>query len=194
MTDEPNTQSDLWLRIRRDFQSGDAAAVVAERYGVSERSVQRHAAAGGWRRQDQRRDPGRDPARERLVRRGVVPDFSLPPGGDTELEKARLAHEKDLFTLLVDPQPAELRRYAFKQACEAAAMRRPAEAASWMRLVVLSQRTGRTLEQEAGPFRDTDHILAAFLEATKAMEAVDALVAATAKGASGVSGRQDDAS
>lgn len=188
MTDEPNTQSDLWRLVRRDFQSGDAAAVVAERYGVSERSVQRHAAAGGWRRQDQRRDP----ARERLVRRGVVPDFSLPPG-DTELEKARLAHEKDLFTLLVDPQPAELRRYAFKQACEAAAMRRPAEAASWMRLVVLSQRTGRTLEQEAGPFRDTDHILAAFLEATKAVEAVDALVAATAERASGVSRPQEDA-
>jgi hypothetical protein len=37
---------------RDDFTSGVSAPVVAERYGISERSVRRRAALEGWRRGD----------------------------------------------------------------------------------------------------------------------------------------------
>jgi hypothetical protein len=95
-----------------------------------------------------------------------------------ELAAMVTANENDLFDLLVDPAPVELRRYAFKQACEAAALRRPAEAVAWMRLVQLAQRTGAGLDDESQPFREADHIRAAFLNDLAGLTASDRIRAA----------------
>ena len=159
MTDEPNTETDLWVHVRRDYQAGQPAALVAERYRISVRSLRRRAATEGWRRCDRDIGPMADmPAwtRDGQDRRAALEDRP-------ELSAALTANEDDLFSLLVDPFPAELRRYAFKQACEAAALRRPTEAVSWMRLVQLVQRTGSGLDDESQPFREADYIRAAFL-------------------------------
>ncbi|WP_299176397.1 hypothetical protein [uncultured Brevundimonas sp.] len=43
MTDEPNTETDLWVHVRRDYQAGQPAALVAERYRISVRSLRRRA-------------------------------------------------------------------------------------------------------------------------------------------------------
>ena len=47
---ERRAADELWRRARQDYLGGAAAAVVAERYGFSERTLQRRAAAEGWRR------------------------------------------------------------------------------------------------------------------------------------------------
>ena len=48
MTDAQNTETDLWVHVRRDYQSGQPAALVAERHRISVRSLRRRAAAEGW--------------------------------------------------------------------------------------------------------------------------------------------------
>jgi len=48
----PNTRrsSEIWAAVRADYEAGASAAVVAERYGIPLRTVQRHAMAEDWRR------------------------------------------------------------------------------------------------------------------------------------------------
>lgn len=174
MTDAQNTETDLWVYVRRDYQSGQPAALVAERYRISVRGLRRRAAAEGWRRCD--RDIGPMADMPAWTRDGQDRQAALQ--ARPELAAMVTANENDLFDLLVDPAPAELRRYAFKQACEAAALRRPAEAVAWMRLVQLAQRTGAGLDDESQPFREADHIRAAFLNDLAGLTASDRIRAA----------------
>lgn len=136
MTQEPENPNpappspDLWARARGDYLSGISAPVVAERYGLSERTLRRRAASEGWRRTD----------------RTVIGTEDTPPWNQgclsreeaierfPELAEVEQARTNDLFELLFDPDPAHLRRFAFRHAAEAAALSRPAEAVVWMRL------------------------------------------------------------
>jgi hypothetical protein len=174
MTDAQNTETDLWVHVRRDYQAGEPAALVAERYRISVRSLRRRAAAAGWRRCD--RDIGPMADMPAWTRDGQDRQAALQ--ARPELAAMVTANENDLFDLLVDPAPVELRRYAFNQACEAAALRRPAEAVAWMRLVQLAQRTGAGLDDESQPFREADHIRAAFLNDLAGLTASDRIRAA----------------
>lgn len=77
----------------------------------------------------------------------------------------------DRFNLLVQPDQKSLRRFAFEQAAEAAALSRPAESLVWMRLVQALERTGDRIEREAPGFRDPDYIRAAFFREEAASRA-----------------------
>lgn len=80
-----------------------------------------------------------------------------------ELAEVDEAVSNDRFYLLFDPDPKDLRRYAFRHAAECAALGRPAEAVVWMRLVQMLDRTGEQLDREARPFREQDYLRAAYL-------------------------------
>lgn len=157
--ENPTPPADLWTRARADFLAGESAPVVAERYGLSLRSLRRRAAAEGWRRADR-----------------MAPEFDDPPPWNTgaltredaieifpELAEVEQASCHDQFLLLVDPDQRHLRRFAFRKAAESAALSRPAEAVVWMRLVQSLERTGDRIESEGRPFRDQDYLRASFL-------------------------------
>ena len=173
MTDEPETPAPpvgLWAAARADYMAGCSAPVVAERYGLSERTVRRHAAEQGWRRTDaplpdfRRSGPASPPSlsREEMIER--CPELAV-------VEQAAF---DDRFGLLINPDQKKLRRYAFKQAAEAAAAARPAEAVLWMRLVQTLERTGDRIDSEAAPFREQDHIRAAWLREADRLPAASA--------------------
>lgn len=157
--DNPAPPADRWTRAREDYLAGHSAPVVAERYGLSLRSLRRRAATEGWRRADR-----------------MVPEFDEPPAWNTgsltrdeaieifpELAEVEQAVSHDRFYLLIDPDQKHLRRFAFRQAAEAAALSRPAEAVVWMRLVQSLERTGDRIEREGRPFREQDYLRASFL-------------------------------
>jgi len=149
--------SDLWTLARQDYLSGVSALIVAERYGVSERTLRRRAAAEGWRRADgsaEPRDGPRSRSRGFFSRQGTIEQVP-------ELADVEQAAFTDRFNLLVNPDQKSLRRFAFEQAAEAAALSRPAESLVWMRLVQSLERTGDRIEWEAPGFRDQDLIRAA---------------------------------
>ena len=162
--ENPAPPADLWTRARADYLAGHSAPVVAERYGLSERTVRRRAAVEAWRRADAP-PPCGDPtefwprgprSREKLI--------DQCPGLE-EVEQVTFAAR---FNLLIDPDQKALRRFAFKQAAEAAAMSRPAEAVLWMRLVQTLERTGDRIEREAGRFQEQDFMRAAWLQESDA--------------------------
>jgi hypothetical protein len=175
MTDDPNTphtprpDPDIWTRAREDYLSGDSAPVVAERYGLSERTLRRRAAAEGWRRTDRTAiviDDTPPWNRGCLTREDAIERFP-------ELADVEQALTNDRFDLLFDPEPAHLRRFAFRQAAEAAALSRPAEAVVWMRLVQSLERTGDRIQIERRPFREQDYLRASFLSRIQADTAPD---------------------
>ncbi|MDP3403955.1 MAG: hypothetical protein Q8S03_04635 [Brevundimonas sp.] len=155
----PRPTAELWAMARADFTSGVSAAVVAERYGISLRSVRRRAALEGWRRGDFM--PGT---------LGPPPPWMRSPETRTEavaddpaLEEVDEAESTARFALLFNPEPRALRRFAFRRAAESAAVDRPQEATAWMRLVQLAHRCGDRVERDGQPFRDIDYIRAAYL-------------------------------
>ncbi len=151
--------SDLWSRAREDYLSGVSAPVVAERYGVSQRTLRRRAAAEGWRRTD-RTTIGMEEtppwSQGCLTRDEAVERFP-------ELAEVEHARTDEVFDLLFDPEPAHLRRFAFRQAAEAAALARPAEAVVWMRLFQALERSGETVDRDARPFRRQDYLRASYI-------------------------------
>ena len=157
--ENPAPPADPWTRARADYLAGQSAPVVAERYGLSLRSLRRRAATEGWRRADQ-----------------LAPEFNEPPPWNTgsltreeaieifpELADVEQAACHDRFYLLIDPDQRHLRRFAFRRAAEAAALSRPAEAVVWMRLVQSLERTGDRIESEGRPFREQDYLRASYL-------------------------------
>lgn len=151
--------AETWTRARVDYLAGYSAPVVAERHGLSERTVRRRAAAEGWRRTDRTAIEIDDTPpwnRGCLSREDAIERFP-------ELAEVEQARSNDAFDLLFDPDPAHLRRFAFRQAAEAAALSRPAEAVVWMRLVQSLERTGETIEREGRPFRQQDYLRASYL-------------------------------
>lgn len=162
MTADPEKSAppaDLWTRARDDYLDGVSAPVVAERYGLSERTLRRRAAAEGWRRTD-RPTVGLDQPppwnRGSLSREEAIEAFP-------ELAEVEQAISNDRFLLLFDPDQKHLRRFAFRRAAEAAALSRPAEAVVWMRLVQSLERTGERIDVEARPFLEQDYFRAAYL-------------------------------
>lgn len=155
----PRTTTESWALARRDFLAGDTAPVVAERYGFSERTLRRRAAVEGWRRRDIEPEP-----------LAVPPTWLRPPLSreeaierDPELGEVQDAEGSDRFFLLFDSTPKDLRRFAFRQASEAAAIDKPQQAAAWMRLIALVDRCGDRVEEESRAFRDIDYLRAAYL-------------------------------
>ena len=155
--ENPAPPVDLWTAARADYLAGHSAPVVAERYGLSERTVRRRAADEGWRRADRPPPDERDFfGRGSLSRAEMIERFP-------ELAEVEAAEFSERFNLLIEPDQTSLRRFAFKQAAEAAAMSRPAEALVWMRLAQTLERAGDRIDREAGRFREQDHIRAAYL-------------------------------
>lgn len=157
--ENPAPPADLWTRARDDYLNGASAPVVAERYGLTLRTVRRRAAVEGWRRADGAVPPFDDPPpwnRGALSREDAIEVFP-------ELAEVEQAVTHDRFLLLFDPDQKYLRRFAFRRAAEAAALSRPAEAVVWMRLVQSLERTGERIDAEARPFREQNYLRASFL-------------------------------
>lgn len=156
LTSEPRPRTEVWAAIRADYLAGDSAAVVAERHGLSERSIHRRAAAEGWRRMD-------------LPPAGPPPVWSRPVPKETlianhpELGDIDVAHAQDTFELLFDPDPQKLRRFAFHKAAEQAAMNAPQQALIWLRLTQVLDRCGDRISRDEDVFQPVDHLRAAFL-------------------------------
>lgn len=159
----PRLTPEAWAHARADFSSGVGAAVIAERYGTTERSIRRRAAIEGWRRADFMPGP-----------LGEVPPWMAE--GRTREEE--IAHDPALadvdaaesfsrFGLLFNPSGGDLRRFAFRQAAENAAVDRPQQALSWMRLVQMVGACHGQLESDSSAFRAIDHLRAAYLNRMK---------------------------
>ncbi|ADK99436.1 hypothetical protein [Brevundimonas subvibrioides] len=158
-THTPRPTAETWALIRDDYRSGITAPVLAERYGVPERTLRRRAALEGWRRAD-----------------APTPSLATPPAWlrppvsreealarDPDLAEVDAAEGGDRIGLLFDPDPRHLRLFAFRQASEAAAMDRPVQAVSWMRLAQIVDRCGDRIEADGRPLREVDHLRAAYL-------------------------------
>jgi hypothetical protein len=150
---------EVWAAVRADYLAGISAPVVAERYGVSERSVRRRAAAEGWRREDLE-----------TVALDSPPPWSFRPhekaevlDQNPELQEVTAARESEQFFLLFNPEPGNLRQFAFRRAAEAAATDAPQQAVVWMRLAQLVDRCGDRIAREARHFSDLDMLRAAYL-------------------------------
>lgn len=156
----PRPTAETWEQIRLEFVSGVSAPVLAERHGVTERSIRRRAALEGWRRSD-------------FVPLGLAPPPPWMRGtpsreeaieADPALEEVGEAEATARFGLLFNPDPKTLRSYAFRRASESAAVDRPQEAMVWMRLAQLTDRCAHRIEWDGQPFRDLDYIRAAYLQ------------------------------
>lgn len=150
---------EIWAAARADYLSGISAPVVAERYGLSERNLRRRASAEGWRREDL--EP---------VTLDPPPAWDCPPRDkddilqeNPELQEVTAARETAQFYLLFNPEPHDLRRFAFRRAAEAAATDAPQQAVVWMRLAQLVDRCGDRIDREARRFNDVDMLRAAYL-------------------------------
>ncbi len=156
---KPRLTPKAWACAREDFIAGISCAVIAERYGVTERSVRRRAAIEGWERPD-----------FLPSRLGPPPPWMTGPRSkdeemeiDPALEEVDEAESTSRFGLLFNPKPRNLRRFAFRQAAENAAVDRPQQAVAWMRLCQLVDRCGDGLDSDAAAFRDVDYVRAAYL-------------------------------
>jgi hypothetical protein len=155
-------EAEVWRRARQDYLGGDSAPVVAERYGLTERSVRRHAAAEGWRRADV------EPASLTLdAPWGVRPPRSRGQIIEENPEYAEIdaARQHDRFNLLFSPDPDSLKGFAFRRACEAASMERPAEAAAWLRVQRLMDQCRDIPDPYTCAFKPDEHLRAALLRA-----------------------------
>lgn len=117
---ERSPEAEAWRRARQDYLGGDSAPVVAERYRLSERTVRRRASIEGWRKADVTPPPLDDapPWGVRLHRDQI--DII---GEHPEYEEIAAARHHDTYNLLFSPEPDDLKGFAFRRACEAAAMR-----------------------------------------------------------------------
>ncbi len=155
----PRLSPETWACVRADFLSGVSAAVLAERYGATVRNIRRRAAVEGWRRADFA--PGRlSPP---------PPWMAGTPSKDAEIDLDPVLEEVDeaesvaRFGLLFNPTAGSLRRFAFRQASENAAVDRPQQALAWMRLVHLVERSSERIDGDALAFRQIDYVRAAYL-------------------------------
>ena len=160
--------AELWRRARQDYLGGDTARVVAERYGFSERTLQRRAAAEGWRRADVAAAP---PWPE--VTLDQPPSWAFKPPrsramvieDQPEYAELAAARDNDVLELLFAPGESGMRRYAFKRAAEAAILNKPAEASAWLRVQHLVERLREVEDLSNMAFPPADHMRAAILRA-----------------------------
>ena len=155
MTRDPENPAppvDPWARTRADYLAGMSAPVLAERYGLSERTIRRRAAEEGWRRSD-----GPSSLRRMPISRDEAVEMY------PELESVDAAAAEDRLELLLQPQPQRFRRYAFLQAAEAAAVGQPLQATLWMRLVRQLDQSHDAFDCAPPPFSQADYMRAGFL-------------------------------
>jgi hypothetical protein len=149
------TPAEIWQVARADYLAGDPAPMVAERYGLSLRSLRRRASIEGWRRAD-------------LDRSDVV---DLPIWGSglskselielyPELGEGEAVRSEETFKLLFDPTPQEFRQFAFRRAAELAATDSPRRALDWMRLVQALEKAGDRIDRDATVFDPADQLRA----------------------------------
>ena len=155
----PRLTVEAWAHAREDFVAGISVALIAERYGTTDRSVRRRAAIEGWRRPDFL--PGRVAPPPPWMAGPRTKDEEMEV--DPALEEVDAAEATSRFGLLFNPHPRTLRRFAFRQAAENAAVDRPQQAVAWMRLCQLVDRCGDGLDSDAAAFRDVDYVRAAYL-------------------------------
>lgn len=155
---------DVWALAQRDYLAGETASVVAERYGLSERTLQRRAARDGWRRSDTKVQQALPEWRHRMKAQYEACK------NDTMLDFVREAHRSGQFDLLHAPDATTLRLFAFRHAAECAAMGHPGEAVVWMRLVNQLERSGARLDHDCEAFSEADQLRSAFLGGMAALE------------------------
>ncbi|MFC5344273.1 hypothetical protein ACETK8_00210 [Brevundimonas staleyi] len=155
MTQTQSTEPpvEIWLKIRDAYRAGATAPVLAERYGISLRTLRRRIAQFEWRRQD-------DVLERRRAAARAVGDEMLEVMSDEGAEE---------FGLLFEPRPHILRRFAFRKASEEAAMGRPQQSLAWIRVLERMDRCGDRAEAEGELFRDVDHLRAAYLRRLDAL-------------------------
>ncbi len=155
----PRLTAEAWANAREDFVAGVTCAVIAERYGTTDRSIRRRAAIEGWRRPDFMPSRLTPPPPWMAGPRTKEEEMEIDPA----LEEVDEAESVSRFALLFNPNARSLRRFAFRQAAENAAVDRPQQAVSWMRLVQLVNNAACRLESDSSAFRDIDHVRAAYL-------------------------------
>lgn len=155
----PRLTAEAWSHAREDFIAGISCAVIAERYGTTDRSVRRRAAIEGWRRPDFMPSRLAPPPPWMAGPRTKDEEMEIDPA----LEEVDEAESVSRFALLFNPNARSLRRFAFRQAAENAAVDRPQQAVAWMRLVQLVNNADCRLESDSSAFRDIDHVRAAYL-------------------------------
>ena len=153
---------ELWRRVRKDYLAGDSAPVVAERYGLSERTIRRKAAEGGWRKADGDPPPLPDAPPWGVCYRRSKSDIIAE---NSEYEEIAAARQQDVFNLLFTPESEDLQGFAFRRACEAAAMDQPAKAAAWLRVQRMTIQCGAVPDPWRDAFSPDDHMRAALLRA-----------------------------
>jgi len=152
------TPAEIWSVARADYLSGESAPVVAERHGLSLRSLRRRASLEGWRRTDiESPAPGNPPVWERGLSKADL--IELHP----ELGEIEAVHAEETIQLLFDPTPREFRQFAFRRAAELAATDSPRQALAWMRLVQMLERTGERIDREGAVLDPVDQLRAAVL-------------------------------
>ena|GEM_PF-2956821 len=156
---------ETWEAARRDYVAGASTAVIGERYGIDARSVRRRARLEQWRRDDAPA-PAFDALRLRMES-----DLETFP----ELAEVSAITSRDLHDLLLLPDSIGLCRYAFRKAAESAAMGSPGEAASWLRVVRLSETVGSRINVDVRPYSPADYLRASMIEALAAEGDIDAL-------------------
>lgn len=147
----PPNQGDTRDRVRQDYVAGVSTAVIAERYGLTDRTVRRWAARHGWQRTPR---PRLQVRQERLES-----ELEAFP----ELSDVIDVNGQDTHDLLFLPDATKLCRFAFRRAAEAAAMDSPNEAAAWMRLVHLTDRVAARIDVDVRPFSRADYMRAGIL-------------------------------
>lgn len=155
---------DVWALAQRDYLAGEPASAVAERYGLSERTLHRRAARDGWRRGD-------------TVERQALPQWRHRMKAqyeaaleDPSLTLVREAHQSSQLDLLAAPDSTTLRLFAFRQAAECAAMGHPAQAVVWMRLVEQIARCGERLDRDCTTFSEADVLRSVLLSGVASMQ------------------------
>ncbi|WP_298161460.1 hypothetical protein [Brevundimonas sp.] len=117
----PRLTAEAWAHAREDFIAGVSCAVIAERYGTTDRSVRRRAAIEGWRRPDFLPSRLAPPPPWMAGPRTKDEEMEIDPA----LEEVDEAESVSRFALLFNPNARSLRRFAFRQAAENAAVDRP---------------------------------------------------------------------
>ena len=174
----PRPVAETWAIARREYLAGASAAVVAERHGLSLRSLRRRAAVEGWRRSDppDARTPDAGPSDARLSSAEIAL-MGLPRSERAaiektpELEHVRTAEDAEALALMFNADAGSFRRFAFRRSTEAAIMGGPTEALAWARLVHVLTRIGPVVDADTKPFKDVDYRRAHFLRMIRIMEA-----------------------
>ncbi|GAA0636259.1 hypothetical protein GCM10009101_03830 [Brevundimonas lenta] len=152
---KPRTRlsDETWAEAREDYLAGVSTGVIAERYGLTDRSVRRRAAQEGWRRE----------ARPRQRYRNLGDRIDNEIEALPELTDILDVNNQDMHDLLFLPDGVNMCRFAFRRAAEAAALDSPNEAAAWMRLVHLTVRVRTQIDVDVRPFSRADYLRAGML-------------------------------